>query len=102
MASGFAGRLPAVTLPTPVAAQHSPGGDNPRTVRNFLQNPSPTLLPQDQAGVPALPLPQHMVGGSPYPHSAQTKLASWNRATGGPPMPAGVTFNAPRNRMTQT
>lgn len=72
------------------------------TVKDFLSNPSPTILPLDQAGTPALPLPQHMVGGSPYPHSAQTKLATWNRVNGGPGMPAGVTYNTPKNRMTQT
>lgn len=73
----------------------------PMTVSKFLNNPSPTVLPFDQAGIPALPIAQHMVAGSPYPHSAQTKLAHWSRA-GGAKMPAGVTYNTPRNRMTQT
>ncbi len=72
----------------------------PYTVRDFLKTPSPTVLPQEVAAPPALPLPQHMVAGSPYPHSAQTKLVHWNRVSGGR-MPAGVTFNAPKNRMTQ-
>lgn len=74
----------------------------PTTVGNFLRNPSPTVLPFESAGIPALPLAQHMVAGSPYPHSAQTKLAHWNRVSGGPGMPAGVTYNTPRNRLTQT
>lgn len=73
-----------------------------QSVRKFLGNPMPTILPIEDAGHPALPLPQHMVGGSPYPHSAQTKLAHWNRVSGGPGMPAGVTYNTPRNRFTQT
>lgn len=72
------------------------------TVNRFLRTPSPTVLPMEEAQHKALPLPQHMVAGSPYPHSAQTKLAHWNRVTGGPGMPAGVTYNAPRSRMTQT
>lgn len=73
----------------------------PITVSKFLNSPSPTVLPFESAGIPALPLAQHMVAGSPYPHSAQTKLAHWSRVNGAP-MPAGVTYNTPKNRMTQT
>jgi hypothetical protein len=75
----------------------------PYTVKDFLQTPNVTILPLEMAGVPALPLAQHMVGGAPYPHSAQTKLAHWNRVTGNNiPMPVGVVYNAPKRRMVQT
>lgn len=70
---------------------------------DFLNSPQPTILPQDSAGTPALPLSSHMVAGSPFPQSAQMKLRTWNRyLNASTPMPAGVTYNAPRNRLVQT
>ena len=101
MASGFTGRMPTVSVRTQPAQGDKPGGDNPRTVRNFLNNPTPTILPQDVAGVPAQPIAMHMIGGRPYPQSAQVKMLHWNRA-GAAPMPPGVTFNTQRGRMVQT
>lgn len=73
-----------------------------QTVKDFLNNPQPTILPMDTAGTPALPLASHMVAGSPYPHSASTKMATFNRYQAGQPaVPVGVTYNAPRSRMVQ-
>lgn len=96
---GTINNAPGVAPPGTIgAAAHD---QNAKTVAQFLQTPSPTVLPFDAAGIPALPLPQHMVAGMPYPHSAQTRLAIWNRAGGGKALPVGVSYNAPRNRMTQ-
>jgi hypothetical protein len=72
------------------------------TVRNFVTAPTPTILPVDNAGHAAAPYPEHMVAGLPFPHGAQVRLAHWNRVNGGPGMPAGVTYNAPKDRMSQT
>lgn len=74
----------------------------PYTVKDFLQTPNPTILPIETAGVPALPMSHQMVAGQPYPHSAQTKLALWNRVSGnGIHNPVGILYQAPKKRMTQ-
>lgn len=128
MSSGFSGRMPGVQVnlmgqpidgsnmtPMPMhlgIAQSAPstqhpqpqaprGNSQPQTVRQFLQSPAPTILPQEYAGPQAGPLPMYMVGGSPYPHSSQHKLAHWNRIGQGS-MPAGVTYVAPKSAMFQT
>jgi len=72
------------------------------TVKTFLQNPSPTVLPQSEAGTPIIALPGHMVAGSPFPHSAQTRLFAWNSVTANNiPNPLGTVYSAPKTRMTQ-
>jgi hypothetical protein len=70
-----------------------------QSVQSFQSAPSPTILPLDENQTPALPTAQHMVAGSPFPHSAQTRLAIWSRITQA--LPVGVSYNAPKNRMTQ-
>lgn len=95
----------------PPGQNYSKFYDGTKSVAQFVNNPSPTIKTFEEAGLPELPFPTHMIGGLPFPHSAQTRLGHWNRATGGgvatnkrtsSPTPWYTLFNAPRSRMTQT
>jgi hypothetical protein len=98
------GNPPALYAPAGPEYIPQPGrqtaAGHPITVREFLANPCPTLIPFPVAGEAELCIPSYQITGFAPPKCVQIALEHWDRNTH--LMPAGVTWNAPRNRFTQS